>query len=74
VTPLRGGRCHSILGGSAREPDAVAGGAEGGVGGGGSGCGRRVSMTVAEDLLHRHLETLVADNARWQTLIAEDVV
>lgn len=31
-------------------------------------------MTVAEDLLHRHLETLVADNARWQTLIAEDVV
>jgi len=33
-----------------------------------------MSMTVAEDLLHRHLETLVADNARWQTLIAEDVV
>jgi hypothetical protein len=31
-------------------------------------------MTVAEDLLHRYLETLVADNARWQTLIAEDVV
>jgi len=31
-------------------------------------------MTVAEDLLYRHLETLVADNARWQTLIAEDVV
>lgn len=31
-------------------------------------------MTVAEDLLHRHLETLVADKARWQTLIAEDVV
>ena len=31
-------------------------------------------MTVAEDLLHRHLETLVADNARWQTLIAEDVL
>ena len=31
-------------------------------------------MTVAEDLLHRHLETLVADNARWQTLIAADVV
>jgi hypothetical protein len=52
----------------------VAGGADGGVGGGASGCGRRVSMTVAEDLLHRHLETLVANNARWQTLIAEDVV
>ena len=31
-------------------------------------------MTVAEDLLRRHLETLVADNARWQTLIAENVV
>jgi ketosteroid isomerase-like protein len=31
-------------------------------------------MTVAEDLLHRHLETLVADYARWQTLIAENVV
>ena len=31
-------------------------------------------MTVAEDLLHRHIETLVADNARWQTLLADDVV
>jgi len=31
-------------------------------------------MTVAEDLLHQHLQTLVADNARWQTLIAEDIV
>jgi ketosteroid isomerase-like protein len=31
-------------------------------------------MTVAEDLLHRHLQTLVADNARWQTLLADDVV
>src|SRR5882672_5615465 len=33
-----------------------------------------VSMTVAEDLLHRHIETLVADNPRWQTLLADDVV
>jgi len=33
-----------------------------------------VSMTVAEDLLHRHIETLVADNARWQTMLADDVV
>jgi len=31
-------------------------------------------MTVAEDLLLRHLETLVADHVRWQTLLAEDVV
>jgi uncharacterized protein len=31
-------------------------------------------MTVAESLLHRHLEMLVADNARWQTLLAGDVV
>ena len=32
------------------------------------------SMTVAEHLLRRHLETLVADNARWQTMLADDVV
>jgi ketosteroid isomerase-like protein len=31
-------------------------------------------MTVAEDLLRRHFETLVADNPRWQTLIADDIV
>jgi len=31
-------------------------------------------MTVAEDLLLQHLETLVADHVRWQTLLAEDVV
>jgi ketosteroid isomerase-like protein len=31
-------------------------------------------MTIASDLLHRHIETLVADNAQWQTLIADDVV
>jgi CheY-like chemotaxis protein len=37
--------------------DALAGGAAGGVGGGGSGCGRRVNMTVAEDLRHRHLRS-----------------
>src|SRR5881409_892862 len=35
---------------------------------------RGVSMTVAEDLLRRHIETLVADNARWQTMLAGDVV
>ena len=31
-------------------------------------------MTVAEDLLRRHIETLVADNARWQTMLEDDVV
>ena len=31
-------------------------------------------MTTAADLLRRHFETLLADNARWQTLIAGDVV
>jgi ketosteroid isomerase-like protein len=31
-------------------------------------------MTNAEHLLHRHIDTLVADPARWQTLLAEEVV
>lgn len=31
-------------------------------------------MTVATDLVQLHVETLVADNARWQTLIADDLV
>jgi ketosteroid isomerase-like protein len=31
-------------------------------------------MTIASDLLRRHLETLVEDNAQWQTLLADDVV
>ena len=31
-------------------------------------------MTIAADLLQRHFETLVDDNARWQTLIADDLV
>src|SRR5207248_7497513 len=31
-------------------------------------------MTIASDLLQRHVRTLVADNAQWQTLIADDVV
>src|SRR5215207_7728294 len=29
---------------------------------------------VADELLRQHLQTLVDDNARWQTLIAEDIV
>jgi len=31
-------------------------------------------MTIASDLLQRHIETLVADHAQWQTLIADDLV
>ena len=35
---------------------------------------RQGGMTVAEDLLRRHIETLVADDARWQTMLADEVV
>jgi ketosteroid isomerase-like protein len=31
-------------------------------------------MTIAPDLLQRHFQTLVEDNAQWQTLIADDLV
>jgi hypothetical protein len=31
-------------------------------------------MTIASDLLHKHFQTLVDDNAQWQTLIADDLV
>jgi uncharacterized protein len=31
-------------------------------------------MTIASDLLQRHLQTLVEDHAQWQTLIADDLV
>src|SRR5437660_10772479 len=31
-------------------------------------------MTIASDLLQRHIETLVQDNAQWQTLIVEDLL
>ena len=31
-------------------------------------------MTIASDLLHRHFQTLVDDNAQWQTLIADDLL
>ena len=30
-------------------------------------------VSVASDLLHRHIRTLVDDNAQWQTLIADDI-
>jgi uncharacterized protein len=32
------------------------------------------AMTIAADLLQRHIQTLVADNEQWQTLIADDLV
>jgi uncharacterized protein len=31
-------------------------------------------MSIASDLLKRHLQTLVADPPQWQTLIADDIV
>jgi ketosteroid isomerase-like protein len=31
-------------------------------------------MTIASDLLHRHIQTLVQDHVHWQTLIADDLV
>jgi uncharacterized protein len=31
-------------------------------------------MTIATDLLQRHIQTLVADNTQWQTLIADDLL
>ena len=31
-------------------------------------------MSIASDLLEQHVQTLVDDNARWQTLIADDVL
>src|SRR3954467_12869444 len=31
-------------------------------------------MTIATELLQRHIETLVADHIQWQTLIADDLL
>ncbi len=31
-------------------------------------------MTIASDLLQQHIQKLVEDNARWQTLIADDIL
>ena len=31
-------------------------------------------MTIASDLVERHIQTLVDDNAEWQTLIANNIV
>jgi hypothetical protein len=68
------GIAHSIVGGSAWEPTRWRAGAAGGVGGSSSAAVKGISMTVAEELLHQHIETLVADHARWQTMLADDVV
>jgi hypothetical protein len=32
------------------------------------------AMTIASALLQQHIQTLVDDNAQWQTLIADDIV
>lgn len=34
----------------------------------------RKLMTTASDLLQQHIQTLVDDNERWQTLIADDLL
>jgi ketosteroid isomerase-like protein len=31
-------------------------------------------MTIASDLLEQHIQTLVDDNTRWQTLIADEIL
>ena len=36
--------------------------------------GKTIHMTTGSDLLQRHFETLVDDNARWQDLISDDLV
>ena len=33
-----------------------------------------LDMTIASDLLQRHIQTLVDDNAQWQTLITDDIL
>src|SRR4029077_20753120 len=33
-----------------------------------------IQMTIATDLLQRHIRTLVEDNLQWQTLIADDLL
>ena len=35
---------------------------------------KETSMTIACDLLQRHIQTLVDDHEQWQTLIADDMV
>jgi hypothetical protein len=35
---------------------------------------RSYPMSIASDLLERHIQTLVADHEQWQSLIADDMV
>jgi ketosteroid isomerase-like protein len=35
---------------------------------------KETSMTIAFDLLQRHIQTLIDDHEQWQTLIADDMV
>ena len=34
----------------------------------------KAEMTIARDLLQRHIQALIEDHAQWQTLIADDLV
>ncbi len=34
----------------------------------------RVAPKIVSDLLRQHIQTLVDDNAQWQTLIADDIL
>jgi uncharacterized protein len=34
----------------------------------------KAAMAIASDLLQRHFQTLVEDNAQWQTLITDSIV
>lgn len=35
---------------------------------------RRIRMSIAAELLQRHIQTLVDDHQEWQTLIADDIL
>ena len=35
---------------------------------------KTTSMTTANELIKQHIETLVSDNSRWRTLIADEIV
>src|SRR6266540_4213626 len=35
---------------------------------------RRIRMSIAAELLQRHIQTLVDDHQQWQTLIADDIL
>src|SRR6476469_3831736 len=35
---------------------------------------KRIPMSIGAELLQRHIQTLVDDHQRWQTLIADDIL